>query len=148
MADGHRIPRGEQRAVLEAFARATTREAHNLAERPDSLWQQLYNRLQFMAEGGDGAVGRLVEPELRRRREHPPRPWLHLLNRPQESPAYVRTLAGHQGRLRGVAFLPDARRLVSACDDGLLRIWDVVSGMRIRRAERRPRRRASLCGLA
>jgi hypothetical protein len=51
--------RSDQRAVLEAFSKDFTREIHNLKERPDILWQQMYNRLQW-ADGDEGL-----------RREHP-----------------------------------------------------------------------------
>jgi hypothetical protein len=40
----------ERQATLEAFARAIDHEAHVLSERPDLLWQQLYNRLQWEEE--------------------------------------------------------------------------------------------------
>jgi hypothetical protein len=37
----------ERQATLEAFARAIDHEAHVLSVRPDLVWQQLYNRLQW-----------------------------------------------------------------------------------------------------
>ena len=39
--------RAEQRKVLDAFSRTLNREAHNLKEWPELLWQQMYNRLQL-----------------------------------------------------------------------------------------------------
>jgi hypothetical protein len=42
-----RLGPGPRRATLEAFERAIDREPHNLQQRPDLLWQQLYNRLQW-----------------------------------------------------------------------------------------------------
>ena len=53
----------QRRAVLEAFDREIGREVHNLQSRPDLLWQQLHNRLQW----GDKPLTRILEPELRRR---------------------------------------------------------------------------------
>lgn len=37
-------------------------------------------------------------------------------------------LAGHRGRTARMSFTPDGGRLISAGDDGLLRIWDTRSG--------------------
>jgi RNA polymerase sigma factor (sigma-70 family) len=39
-----------------------------------------------------------------------------------------KTLRGHGGRVMGVAFLADGRRLVSLGDDGTIRFWDVLAG--------------------
>ena len=37
--------RTDQRTVLEAFSREFRREMHNIQERPDTIWQQMYNML-------------------------------------------------------------------------------------------------------
>lgn len=41
-----------------------------------------------------------------------------------------RTLA-HRASVRAVAFSPDGRLLVAACDDGLAQLWDVATGARL-----------------
>jgi hypothetical protein len=47
--------------------------------------------------------------------------------------APVRTLAGHTGAVTVVAFLPDAKTLVTGGADRTLRLWDVDSGQEKRR---------------
>ena len=46
-AVGVRAAPDDHLAPLTAFDRALEREAHNLMGRPDLLWQQLHNRLQW-----------------------------------------------------------------------------------------------------
>ncbi|HEX2573453.1 MAG TPA: protein kinase [Polyangia bacterium] len=43
-------------------------------------------------------------------------------------PPTGRVLTGHQGTIRQFVFTPDGRRLVSAGDDGMLRVWDLIGG--------------------
>jgi WD40 repeat protein len=47
---------------------------------------------------------------------------------PASPPALVCAIEGHGGPISGLAFSADARRLVSAGDDGTVRRWDPVSG--------------------
>ena len=42
----------DQGAVLNAFSRTLGREARALTQYPESLWQQLHNRLQRECEDG------------------------------------------------------------------------------------------------
>lgn len=51
--------------------------------------------------------------------------------KPAESRAELRTFTGHTGRVTGVAFFPDGKRLVSGSADGTLRLWDVQTGQEV-----------------
>ena len=44
----------------------------------------------------------------------------------------IRTLQGHAGRVNAVALTPDGQRVVSASDDGTLKVWDLESGREMR----------------
>jgi WD40 repeat protein len=45
----------------------------------------------------------------------------------------LRTLRGHAGGINCVACSPDARRLASAGDDGIIRLWDVATGQEVQK---------------
>src|SRR5947209_1445146 len=45
-----------------------------------------------------------------------------VLENPQEA-----TLSGHRDRVVSLAFSPDGRTLVSASEDGAIKLWDVAS---------------------
>lgn len=103
--------RSEQRTVLEAFSKTLTREAHNLTQRPDILWQQMYNRLQWAdGENKDGQVTKAIELEFQKRTAPGTKPWFHQTNRVKESEALMRTLKGHTGSVNSCAFSPDVNR--------------------------------------
>jgi hypothetical protein len=55
----------DRRAVLEAFAADLGRESHVLAERPELLWQQLHNRLQWRDEAVERLLAGSVPAEAR-----------------------------------------------------------------------------------
>jgi WD40 repeat protein len=40
-------------------------------------------------------------------------------------------MRGHTGQVRGVAFLPDGRRIITCSADGSLRLWDLECGKQI-----------------
>ncbi len=47
----------------------------------------------------------------------------------------LRTLAGHEDRVTGLAFHPDGRLLASSSDDATVRLWDIGTGRTIRTHE-------------
>jgi WD40 repeat protein len=115
----HESPGG----TLAAFRRALGREAHNLMRRPDLLWQQLYNRLQWEDDG----VGEIVERERSRRTASGSKPWMSMKTPFRESEALVRTLP-HPGGVMDCAFSPDGSFIVTASWDQTIRIWDARGG--------------------
>ena len=114
----------DQSKTLKAFSRALNREAHVLTSQPDLLWQQLYNRLQWE---GEEVEARLV-PEWEQRSRPLVTPWIRSATAFRESAALVRTLTGHTQRVTSCAFSPDGRRIVSACWDNTLKVWDAYNG--------------------
>jgi WD40 repeat protein len=110
---------------LAAFSRALTREAHVFLKRPDLLWQQLYNRLQWE----DEPVPRMLKWELARRIAPGAPPWLRLRTPFPESAVLIRTLVGHTSAILACAISPDSSFIFSPGNDGPLRIWDAATGV-------------------
>jgi len=118
------LTHASQRAALEAFARALRREVHNLLHRPELLWQQFYNRLQWE----DEPVPQLMALELALRSVLGATPWLKRKTPFRESKALIRTLSGHTSYVRTCAVSPDGSFVVSASVDKTLKIWDAKTG--------------------
>ena len=59
-------------------------------------------------------------------------PDLGLLDAYHQAPPPLLVLAGHAAVVRAVAFLPDGNQVISASNDGTLRLWDVQLGRQIR----------------
>jgi WD40 repeat protein len=53
-----------------------------------------------------------------------------------EKPGEVRRFVGHTQRVRRLALSPDGRQLVTACWDGIVRLFDVESALKLRDFER------------
>ena len=79
--------------ALRACRQALRREAHVLEKRPELLWQQLFNRLQWEEDPVPGLLG----PQRDRRSELGAAPWLRTRTRLRESEALRLTLTGHTG---------------------------------------------------
>jgi hypothetical protein len=115
----------QRRAVLEAYDGTLGREIHNLARRPETLWQQLYNRLQWEKDPVPG----LLEPELHRRSGAGAAPWLRTRTRVRESEALRLTLSGHTGWVTACAISPDSDFIVTGgSHDRTFKIWDAATG--------------------
>lgn len=134
-----KLNRSDQRAVLERFSRDFNREMHNLQERPDIIWQQMYNRLQWSdaTSNSDGPVAQTIESEYARRRTGSvKRPWFHNLKKTKESESTVRILLGHTDGVNSCCFSPDGSRIASTSGhigyEYSVRIWDVKTGSTIK----------------
>lgn len=120
-------PTGERRRILEAFDRALDREVHNLSRRPDLVWQQLANRLAWEED----PIPRVLNA-LARRSSITAGPWFRMRTAPPESGALIRTLVGHIDAVRSCAISPKDGTIVSASDDGTLKLWRAETGEEIR----------------
>ena len=102
--------------------------AHALASDPRQLAGQLLGR--FVADDGPEIATLLTEA-----REGADRP-AFLPLRPTLTPpgtVLIRILAGHGGRIRAAAALPERGQALSGADDGTLRLWDLEGGQEVRR---------------
>jgi len=98
----------ERITILSTFSQALTREAHVLNERPDLLWQQLFNRLQWEEK----PIPAILAPEIRLRSATGATPWLRLKSPYRESEMLIRTLEGHKSGVRACACSPDGTQIV------------------------------------
>ncbi|MFL5352994.1 AAA family ATPase [Archangium sp.] len=110
---------GGSAAVLRALQRAVQAESHWLAKEPEALVRLVYNRL--LSSGWSQVrfeeALRLPEglPALR-------------LRHPVRMGSEESTAAGHEGGVRGCAVTRDGLRVLSASEDGTLKVWDVKTG--------------------
>ena len=118
----------DQRKVLDAFSKAFQRETHVLQDKPDLLWQQLYNRLQWEGE----EVEQVLEPVLTPRIAPGTTPWMRLVTPQRESSSLVRTLLGHTNSVNACVFSLDGRFIITASSDKTLRVWEIATGQTLR----------------
>ncbi|MGZ4393211.1 MAG: hypothetical protein ACXVRK_14010 [Gaiellaceae bacterium] len=127
LLDDFALPRGDcghsRGAVLDVVAGVLERAAALLAERPDELAGQLHGRL---LDVDDDDVRALLD----RTRLSARRPWLRPLTRslgPIGGPL-LRTIATRGGDVQAVALTPNAERVLAACRDGSIEVWDIERG--------------------
>ncbi|WP_257461977.1 SIR2 family protein [Archangium lipolyticum] len=113
-AGGGREP--ECSRILHGAIRA---ESHWLRKDPKALALLVYNRLR-----SSGWTAARIEKTLRFPEGAP----ALRLRHPVRTGGSERTLAGQGGEVRGCAVTPDGSRVVSACADGTLRVWEVETG--------------------
>jgi len=121
MTDG-----SDRRAILQSFDGALAREVHNLAQRPDLLWQQIHNRLQWESD----PTRSIIDAERDRQNVFGPSAWIRTRIPPPESKALVRTLTGHTDWVKRCAVGPCGRYVVSAAGASL-KVWDPASGIEL-----------------
>lgn len=104
----------EQGAVLAAFSRALTREAHVLTQRPDLLWQQLHNDLRPL---NISSLTSLLEKEANQRRSK-----LWLKQRGGAGAASMRVIASLRSGIEACDWSSATGLLGIGCRDGTVHL--------------------------
>jgi WD40 repeat protein len=123
------MSRSDRKAVLEAFRKTLGQELHNLGERPEILWQQMFNRLQWVdSMDSEGPVSRVIASEFKKRISLGAKHWFHNLCRTRESEAFIMILKGHIGSVNCCTFSPNGKILASGSQDQTVRLWNTETG--------------------
>jgi WD40 repeat protein len=117
--------REDQHEVLTAFRKVLGQELHNLKEWPEVLWQQMYNRLQWI-DGGDkdGPVSCVIAPEFKKRTAPGANIWFRTRTPLHEAETLIRTLL-HEG-VHSCIFSPKEDKLCSWGNS--IRLWSTSTG--------------------
>jgi WD40 repeat protein len=114
-------PMSDLKSELAEWERFLTAKAYILNEKPWLLFQQAANHTE------DSSFARRALERLDSGLEQ--RPWLRWINKSTVRDRCLATLAGHSG-VRDCAFSSDATRIVSASEDGSLKVWK-TSGQQV-----------------
>jgi len=124
---GQEVTVARRRTILSAFERSLMREAHVLAERPDIIWQQLFNRLQWE----DALPTETLTASLEQRCAEGVTPWLRMRAPIQGSSALLRTFSGHTDAVSDCVFSPDGALIITGAygiRDHTIKVWDAQTG--------------------
>jgi WD40 repeat protein/energy-coupling factor transporter ATP-binding protein EcfA2 len=124
------VLRGVQSTVLGVAVSADGRRAAALAEdRVIRVWDTGSGRLLLTQPSDQDALGVALSPDGLLVSGSGPEGSVHLWR--VDEPTRPTVLRGHQHSVRRTAFSPDGGRLVSASDDGTLRVWDTHTGAQL-----------------
>jgi WD40 repeat protein len=120
----------ERRVVLKDWLRFVRSESHVFTHHPNLVFQQAANQHDRSSLSSAAALRWKIGKE--------PRAWLRWLNKPRTSDPCLLTLAGHSSIparprlapavIRYCSFSPDGTKIVSASEDGTLRLWNSETG--------------------
>lgn len=123
----------EQKTVLEEFKKGVGQELHNLRGQPQILWQQLFNRLQWVDNREGGPVSKVINQELEKKITPGSKPWLKLKNILFESSETIlMTIKEHGDSINTCTFSPDNNSILSAGADRTLKLWDLDTGKELK----------------
>jgi len=123
------LDRKDQKEVMGAFRKVLGWEMHNILENPKILWQQMYNRLQWMnGEEKIGLIAQVITPEFKKRIAPGSKPWIHNKCKTKDAQALSLVLEGHTSYITSCIFSPDGQLLATSAYDFTIRLWDVHTG--------------------